>query len=71
VAIRRPGQVVGTDTVRRHAVRRLLGYVALIDGLIARIKAEYGRPMTVVWRQGGSRPYLRERLRRSTVSIPT
>ncbi len=24
------------------------GYVALIEGLIDRIKAEYGRPMTVV-----------------------
>jgi type III pantothenate kinase len=24
------------------------GYVALIEGLIARIKAEYGKPMTVI-----------------------
>ncbi len=24
------------------------GYIALIEGLIARIKAEFGRPMTVI-----------------------
>jgi type III pantothenate kinase len=48
VAIRRPGKVVGTDTVGAMQSGVFWGYVALIDGLIARIKAEYGRPMTVV-----------------------
>ena len=48
VAIRRPDKVVGTDTVGAMQSGVFWGYVALIDGLIARIKAEYGRPMTVV-----------------------
>ena len=48
VAIRRPGKVVGTDTVGAMQSGVFWGYVALIDGLIARIRSEYGRPMTVV-----------------------
>jgi type III pantothenate kinase len=48
VAIRRPATVVGTDTVGAMQSGVFWGYVGLIDGLIARIKAEYGRPMTVV-----------------------
>ena len=48
VAIRRPEKVVGTDTVGAMQSGVFWGYVALIDGLIGRIKAEYGRPMTVV-----------------------
>jgi len=48
VAIRRPDKVVGTDTVGAMQSGVFWGYVALIDGLIGRIKAEYGRPMTVV-----------------------
>ena len=48
VAIRRPDKVVGTDTVGAMQSGVFWGYVALIDGLIERIKAEYGRPMTVV-----------------------
>ena len=31
-----------------HAVGLYWGYVGLIEGLVARIKAEYGQPMTVV-----------------------
>ncbi|HEX8568760.1 MAG TPA: type III pantothenate kinase [Caulobacteraceae bacterium] len=48
VAIRRPDKVVGTDTVGAMQSGVFWGYVALIDGLIARIRAEYARPMTVV-----------------------
>ena len=48
VAIRRPEKVVGTDTVGAMQSGVFWGYVALIDGLIARIKSEYARPMTVV-----------------------
>ena len=48
VAIRRPDTVVGTDTVGAMQSGVFWGYVALIDGLIERIKREYGRPMTVV-----------------------
>jgi type III pantothenate kinase len=48
VAIRKPGHVIGTDTVEAMQSGIYWGYVSLIEGLIGRIKAEYGAPMTVV-----------------------
>jgi type III pantothenate kinase len=48
VAIRKPGHVIGTDTVEAMQSGVYWGYVSLIEGLIGRIKAEYGAPMTVV-----------------------
>jgi type III pantothenate kinase len=48
IAIRRPDKVIGTDTVGAMQSGVFWGYVALIEGLIARIKTEYGRPMKVV-----------------------
>jgi type III pantothenate kinase len=48
VAIQRPPKVIGTDTVGNMQSGIYWGYVSLIEGLIVRIKAEYGRPMKVV-----------------------
>ena len=48
VAIQKPERIIGRDTVGAMQSGIYWGYVALIDGLIDRIKAEYGRPMTVV-----------------------
>jgi type III pantothenate kinase len=48
VAIQKPAKVIGTDTVGSMQSGVFFGYVALIEGLIARMKAERGRPMTVV-----------------------
>ncbi len=48
VAIQRPQRVVGTDTVGAMQSGVFWGYVALIEGLIARIKAERDAPLTVV-----------------------
>ncbi|MEL7130244.1 MAG: type III pantothenate kinase [Pseudomonadota bacterium] len=48
IAIQRPPQVIGQDTVSSMQSGIFLAYVELIDGLIRRIKAEYGAPMTVV-----------------------
>lgn len=48
VAIQKPQRVVGTDTVGAMQSGVFWGYVALIEGLIARIKAERGKPMTVI-----------------------
>lgn len=48
VALRRPGRVIGTDTVSAMQSGVFWGYVALIEGMIARFKAERGEPMTVV-----------------------
>ena len=47
-AIRRPVKTIGRDTVGAMQAGVFWGYIALIEGLIARIKAEWGRPMTVV-----------------------
>ncbi|MET0272480.1 MAG: type III pantothenate kinase [Phenylobacterium sp.] len=48
IAIQKPQRVIGTDTVGAMQAGIFWGYVALIEGLIARIKAERGEPMTVV-----------------------
>lgn len=50
IAIRRPtaGQVIGRDTVNAMQSGVFWGYVSLIEGLVERIKGEWGRPMTVV-----------------------
>lgn len=48
IAIERPEKVVGTDTVGAMQSGIFWGYIGLIEGLIDRIKAERGEPMTVV-----------------------
>ena len=48
VAIQKPQRVVGTDTVGAMQSGVFWGYIALIEGLITRIKAERAEPMTVV-----------------------
>ena len=48
MAIQKPQRVVGTDTVGAMQSGVFWGYVALIEGLIARIKAERDKPMTVI-----------------------
>ena len=48
VAIARAQRVIGKDTVTSMQSGIYWGYVGLISGLIERIKAEYGKPMTVV-----------------------
>lgn len=48
IAIQRPDAVIGKDTVSNMQSGVFWGYIALIEGLVARIKAEWGRPMTVI-----------------------
>ena len=48
VAIQKPDQVIGKDTVAAMQSGVFWGYIDLIDGLVERIKAEYGKPMTVI-----------------------
>ena len=48
IAIQKPARVIGKDTVSNMQSGVFWGYIALIEGLIARIKAEWGRPMTVI-----------------------
>lgn len=48
VAIERTQAVIGRDTVPAMQSGLYWGYVGLIEGLVTRIKAEYGAPMTVI-----------------------
>ncbi|WP_041761507.1 type III pantothenate kinase [Brevundimonas subvibrioides] len=48
IAIQRPDRVIGKDTVSNMQSGVFWGYVSLIEGMVARIKAEWGKPMTVV-----------------------
>ena len=50
VAIEAPAtrSVIGTNTVDQMQIGIFWGYVAMIEGLVARLKAEVGRPVKVV-----------------------
>jgi type III pantothenate kinase len=50
VAIQRPrgNSAIGKDTVAAMQSGVFWGYIALIEGLVVRIKAEWGKPMTVI-----------------------
>lgn len=48
VAIQRTQAVIGKDTVPAMQSGLYWGYVGLIEGLIGRIKTEYGKDMTVI-----------------------
>jgi len=48
VDISQPEKVIGTNTVECIQSGVFWGYIGLIEGMIVRIKAEYGRPMTVI-----------------------
>ena len=48
IAIEKPAKIIGTDTVGAIQTGVFWGYISLIEGLIERIKTEYGAPMKVV-----------------------
>ncbi len=48
IAIQRPAHVIGRDTVESMQAGVFWGYVAMIEGLVRQIKAEWGKPMTVI-----------------------
>jgi len=48
IVVERPGKVIGTTTVDCMHSGVFWGYVGLIEGLVARIRAEFGKPMRVV-----------------------
>lgn len=48
IAIQKPGRVIGRDTVESMQAGVYWGYVAMIEGLVRQIKAEWGNPMTVI-----------------------
>ena len=50
VAIQRPegNRAIGTDTVSAMQSGVFWGYIGLIEGLVTRIRSEWGKPMTVI-----------------------
>ena len=48
IAIQKPPQVIGQDTVSAMQSGVFWGYVDLIDGLVRRVKEEYNAPLTVI-----------------------
>ncbi|HEY2068720.1 MAG TPA: type III pantothenate kinase [Rhizomicrobium sp.] len=48
VAVQRTQNIIGKDTVPAMQSGLYWGYIGLIEGLVARIKQEYGAPMTVI-----------------------
>lgn len=48
VAIEKPARVIGKDTVGAMQSGVFWGYISLIEGLVARIKKEYGEPIKVI-----------------------
>lgn len=57
VALRRSDRVIGRTTEAALSAGALWGYVALVEGLIARIEREVGRPLTTI-ATGGIAPVL-------------
>ena len=70
VAIHRAQKVIGKDTVAAMQSGVFWGYVALIEGWSTRIKAEYGKPMTVVATGGLASLFQAPTSPSSTISIP-
>ena len=58
VAVQRPRRVIGKSTVPAMHSGIFWGYVGLIEGLVARIQAEYDAPMKVI-ATGGLAPLFR------------
>lgn len=48
IAVAKPQRVIGDSTVSAMQSGVFWGYVALIEGLVARIQAEFGRPMRTI-----------------------
>jgi type III pantothenate kinase len=48
VAVGRTQSVIGKDTIPAMQSGLYWGYISLVEGLVARIKEEYGKPMTVI-----------------------
>lgn len=48
VAVERPASVIGTNTVSAMQSGIYWGYVAMIEGMVARIQDEFGAPMKII-----------------------
>ena len=59
VAVERPESVIGKSTVGAMQSGVFWGYAALVEGLVARVQAEFGAPMKVI-ATGGLAPVFRD-----------
>ncbi len=48
IAVERPDKVIGRDTLSAMQSGVYWGYISLVEGMVTRIEAEYGEPMTVI-----------------------
>jgi len=48
IVVEKPAKVIGTNTISCMHSGVFWGYVGLIEGIVARIKAEFGKPMKVI-----------------------
>jgi type III pantothenate kinase len=48
IAVEAPPQVIGSSTVTAMQSGVYWGYVSLVEGVVARIKREFGEPMKVI-----------------------
>jgi len=60
VAISRTQSVIGKDTIPAVQSGLYWGYISLVEGLVARIKEEYGKPMTVIGTGGLANVFFRQ-----------
>lgn len=60
VAVTRTLSVIGKDTVPAMQSGLYWGYIGLIEGIVRRVKAEYGEPMTVIATGGLGRVFYRQ-----------
>jgi type III pantothenate kinase len=60
VAVERTQAVIGKDTEPAMRSGLFWGYIGLIEGLVKRIKEEYGQPMTVIATGGLSTLFFRQ-----------
>lgn len=58
VAVARPPKAIATNTITAIQSGVYWGYVGMIEGLIARTKAEFGAPMTVIATGGLSKLFI-------------
>jgi len=60
VAVVRTQNVIGKDTIPAMQSGLFWGYVGLLEGLVARIKEEYAKPMTVIGTGGLANLFYRQ-----------
>lgn len=69
IELKRPSSAVGKNTVASMQSGIVFGYVALVDGMVDRIEAELGYPVTV-FATGGIAPLIAGESRRIQFSEP-